>query len=74
MKNKNDKQKVLQVGSKVWVPVMNKYRFQGTVTEITDDNVTVDVPTYYIPGVITNTFKKNEIKLVSNECPKRKGE
>ncbi len=66
----NNKQKTLQVGSKVWVPVL-KYKFQGTVTKITDDEVVVDVPTYYIPGVITNTFKKDEVELVSHECPKR---
>ena len=39
-----------------------------------DDEVTVEVPTYYVPNVITKKYKKSEVKLVSNECPKRAGE
>lgn len=70
---KNDKQKVLQVGSLVKVRI-NKYLLQGIVTNMEDDEVTVDVPTYYIPNVITKKYRKSEVKLVSNECPKRAGE
>ena len=70
---KNDKQKVLQVGSLVKVRI-NKYLLQGTVTNMENDEVTVEVLTYYVPNVITKKYKKSEVKLVSNECPKRVGE
>lgn len=72
-KTREDLQKKLQVGSYVKVPV-GKYKLQGTVIEMTDDEVTVEVPTYYIPSIITNTYKKEDVILISNKCPKRAGE
>lgn len=71
--NKNDKQKVLQVGSLVKVR-LREYVLQGTVVEMDDENVIVDIPTYYRKGFITKRYSKDEVKLVTHECPKRAGE
>ena len=72
-KTREDLQKKLQVGSYVKVPV-GKYKLQGTVVEMNNDEITVEVPTYYRPSIITNVYKKEDVILISNKCPKRAGE
>ncbi len=38
---------MVKVGDKVWVKVLNKYNFRGTIIEIEDNVATINVPVYY---------------------------
>ena len=38
---------MIKVGDKVYIKVLNKYNFRGTVMDIIDDEAKINVPTYY---------------------------
>ena len=38
---------MIKVGNKVWIKILNKYKFRGTVVEIKDNIATIHVPTHY---------------------------
>lgn len=38
---------MVKVGDKVWVKVLNKYNFRGTILEIEDNIATIKVPVHY---------------------------
>ena len=38
---------MVKVGDKVYVKVLNKYNFRGTIIEIEDNVATINVPVYY---------------------------
>ena len=38
---------MIEVGNKVWIKILNKYKFRGTVVEIKDNIATIHVPTHY---------------------------
>lgn len=75
----NNKQKTLQVGSLVKCVVNNRI-VEGKVLSMSPDNeyAKVSVPAYYHnnpePLYVVEVYNINDIKLVTNECPKRKGE
>ena len=38
---------MVKVGDKVWVKILDKYKFRGTIIEIENNIATIDVPTHY---------------------------
>ena len=38
---------MLKVGDKVWIKILNKYKFRGTIIEIENNVATINVPVYY---------------------------
>ena len=38
---------MVKVGDKVYVKVLNKYNFRGTIIEIKDNVATINIPVYY---------------------------
>ena len=38
---------MIKVGDKVYIKVLSKYNFRGTVMEIVDNEAVINVPTYY---------------------------
>ena len=38
---------MVKVGDKVYVKVLNKYNFRGTIIEIENNVATINVPVYY---------------------------
>ena len=38
---------MVKVGDKVYIKILNKYNFRGTIIEIEDNVATINVPVYY---------------------------
>lgn len=51
---------MVKVGDKVWVKILNKYKFRGTIMEIENNVATINVPVHYSDQEYVTIYKDIE--------------
>lgn len=51
---------MVKVGDKVWVKMLNKYNFRGTIMEIENNVATINVPVHYSDQEYVTIYKDIE--------------